>query len=244
MSANNKNWNNAIRELQPVLDSYKSFCNKILAFGEAQSNEFNYASSNNFSYSQFTNHIIDLAGGDQSDDSYESDIDINHFIETREQAINELKDSVEEILTEGKVRGFGDIVKSGPSNRAEETLLNSAKIFLTPSELEESAQQNKPAADMLAKIDDGITRELTNRILVEAKKDMAAEKSAEEQKPKEYASLSDITEITGVAPKAAELAGKAMIVADTDDVSPPDATPTNPDHKPKEGPDMDFFNKH
>lgn len=240
------NWHHAVAELEAMLFVNETFCDEISKSREYNIEHLSTDDKKKFSRASFNNIYQEtMASGSDSDSSYESDVDINHFIETREHAIDELQKTTEAILEQGNVRGFGDIVKFGPRNRAEETLLNSAKIFLTPSEIEESIKENKPAHEVLAKVDKGIIRDLTKRILDEERKEQAMEIKADELEDKlsKPLSMSDMSEIDGVANKVQKMASETSIVQDTDGVEPPAATPKNPDHKPKEGPDMDFYKK-
>jgi hypothetical protein len=108
---------------------------------------------------------------------------------------------------EERVRNFGDIVKYGPHNREEESLLNAAKTFLTPSEIEEAARSNASPTDVIAECEKNAALRLSVMIMAYDAQELQQEKQlakdlkeaglVEEKMP----TLQAINEIEGVIAK-------------------------------------------
>lgn len=108
---------------------------------------------------------------------------------------------------EQRVRNFGDIVKYGPHNSQEESLLNAAKTFLTPSEIEEAARSNATPTDVIAECEKNAALRLSIMVLEYDAREMQQEKQLEKDLKdaglikEQIPTLQAINEIEGVIAK-------------------------------------------
>lgn len=120
---------------------------------------------------------------------------------------HETKEITKAQYEEQRVRNFGDIVKYGPHNSAEESLLNAAKTFLTPSEIEEAARSNATPTQVIAECEKNAALRLSLLVLEYDAKEMQQEKQLEKDLKEagvireEMPTLRTINEIEGVIAK-------------------------------------------
>lgn len=186
------NWDNAIKDLNLMMEGNQRF---VQAVGNN--------TLDNYEYSKNIQQLEKKLPEESKLKSYEASADMNHFIDDRTKVLAAAHELEELSVSEGlsTMRNFKDILTTGPQNAAEESLLNVAKTFLSPSEIELAAEEGLDAASVLNKANQSMVRDASIQIMLYEAREREMEESMRKQLDEvgvKDVSMSDLTEIIGV----------------------------------------------
>ncbi len=153
----NFNFDKAIKEVNDLLYNDNSFVSSLKEIAQANgltnfnnltinSNQLNRDNSNSINPEKSNNtEIIGPAGLSKISE-------LSSNLHSSSKLLGELSNYSNQLLD--NKRDFGDLLKEGPRNAAEQKLLDTAKNFMSGSELEENARKGVTVGSVITKVQD------------------------------------------------------------------------------------------
>lgn len=191
-------WGRATEEVRKLLEKNLSYLNENLGISSGRKTKIVYDSN-----------------GESGSSSGEVHLNLSDLTVLGSQVVENLNADSPLWHDAGLVRNFGEIVKDGPRNDKEASLLFTASLTLSPEDLKNCVDNNLSVDKVMSKISTSrgleAVKELTK--LVEEKKEMAKETPQQQPEVKEPAKdpIKSFGEGFGILPKVSEELNKPIV---------------------------------